>query len=388
MSLGELGRRAAIVVAALGLALMGGGCSRAVKTKAYNPGPEKLSKGVIYYLPSGRIRLEISEGRDNQDRVSFQLRTMPTEYYSDTSLPLVLDYSSPLGADETFCVSRGSDGLLTKIEVDSADRTGDIIVKIAETVATAVLRVPSGGGLRTAARTVKPPAPREPITLVFDPCSKDDREIKAARGRLEEWFGDGTKVTFKFPECGKPKETIAKCELGSACYRSKTKILFSVDASDVPVSPGGLGKVHADLTADYPANDHVGVVDLKRTVLTRTVSSLGFESGMLTEFGVSRGSPLYEAARLPLRVINAVLDVPVSFFNKIAAGFKSEAAANQAAAELIKAQAELEKVRKDSQTPTSPPSGPGQGSGDIGSTPSPPAAFVSDKVCKGKGTGS
>jgi hypothetical protein len=128
----------------------------------------------------------------------------------------------------------------------------------------------------------------------------------------------------------------------------------------------------------------VGVLDLKRTILTRTVNSIGFQDGMLTEFGISRASPLYEAARLPLRIINAVLDVPVSFFNKIAAGFRSEAAANQAAAELIKAQAELEKARKDPHAATTPPGGGGQTGSEIGTTLTTPPGFVSDKVCKGK----
>ena len=286
----KLGTRVASVLVGLVCTLAAGGCYRAVKTTTHNPDPDHLSKGVIYYLPSGRIRLEISEVRDAKDHASFLFKTLPTEYYPDTSLPLVLDYSSPIEADETFCVSRNGDGLLTKIEVDSADRTGDIIVKIAETVATAVLRIPSGGGIRIAGRAVQPLAPRDPITLVFDPCSKDGLEIKAAQKRLEEWFGGSAKVALKFPACGKTADILRQCTKGSACYRSKTKVLFSIDASGVPA---GVDMVHADLTADYPVNDHVGVVDLKRAMLTRTVSSLGFDNGMLTEFGVSRASPLY-----------------------------------------------------------------------------------------------
>jgi hypothetical protein len=165
-----------------------------------------------------------------------------------------------------------------------------------------------------------------------------------------------------------------QCMAGSVCYVTLTRRPLTVKAKTVSQV----------LTVEYVDYEHVGSLDIKRVFLARSTTRLGFQNGALTEAGINRPSSAFELSRLPLRVINAVLNVPAGFFAKIAQGFRAEADADAAAAQLINAQALLAQTRTK-PTPAAPTAGTTPGTAnDIGSAAAVPAPFASAFQCIGK----
>jgi hypothetical protein len=219
---------------------------------------------------------------------------------------------------------------------------------------------------------------KDPLDVVFNPYNPTER--KAARQRIADWYGqreqdlvlaiNGSEVPPDEKAAPIPQEcTTAK---NSVCYRTLTRIVVTV---------GFKGASSTDLVVDFPDLTTVGRINVTRTVFSRTVTNLTFNNGVLTAFSLSRPSPLYEAARLPLRVMNAILDVPVDFFNKITKGFQSEAGATQAAAALLKAQADLVAAQQKPAAvdPSKPGNSPNRGD-DIGTDITPIQPFISANV--------
>src|SRR5262249_42161391 len=127
--------------------------------------------------------------------------------------------------------ARDLHGTLTTILFDTADRTGDILQKAAETAATLALHV--GGGPFGALANIKMIPPKDqlvqlPKQVIFDPC--DESEVSLA----QEILGNGISIDNTYlTSCGssvaretsgRPKWTkpdIAKiCNDVSVCFRT------------------------------------------------------------------------------------------------------------------------------------------------------------------------
>lgn len=351
--------RSVVLMTALAAAVSG--CAaNAVNTAMYSAD----AKGITYYLPRPRVLLTLSiePGTDPGWVVG------NPEYTSDTRWPLILTYEAASSADEELCVQRNADGTLATILFDSADRTGDMIVRISETVATLAER---------AARGLVPFALGADVrNVLFDPCDADER--RRALAVLRE-IDSGTDIDHTAMTCPDPDAKLSaiagQCAKGSVCYVTLTRQPLTVKAKNVSQI----------ITVPYVDYKNIGTLDIKRVFMGRATTRLGFSSGALIEAGFNRPSAALEVSRLPLRVVNAVLDVPARFFAKIAQGFRGEADANAALAQLLNAQALLAQAAAK-PTPKEPSSGLPSGTTptDIGATSTGPPTFTSAFQCIGK----
>jgi hypothetical protein len=87
-------------------------------------------------------------------------------------------------------------------------------------------------------------------------------------------------------------------------------------------------------------------LDIERTFAVAKSYRVALTNGVLTKFEVEKPSEGYAAATLPLDIAGAVIETPARFFTAIGKSMRSQTSALAAQAELLKAEIELEKVRR------------------------------------------
>lgn len=177
-----------IIILILGLFLTA--CGNPVNTKQFDADPKNGVKGIPYFLPAGRIKVSLVKNTDPTGPI-YDLRINQTEdIIPDTNTPLMLSYKANrvagLFSDEHLCVTRSKTGLLEAVQFVAADRTADVIIKIAETVRTIALAtagVPpvSGSALLSESNrpffgTIAIDKGVEEFSAAFDPGNKNERE--------------------------------------------------------------------------------------------------------------------------------------------------------------------------------------------------------------------
>ena len=109
------------------------------------------------------------------------------------------------------------------------------------------------------------------------------------------------------------------------------------------------------------------------------MTRMGITGGVVYECSVVRFSQALATAELPLKVANAILDVPARFFNKITAGLRAETDTVKATTDLLKAQAELERAGQETPTSEQKPEGDTEPGKAIGSSLTRPERFQSNR---------
>lgn len=149
------------------------------------------------------------------------------------------------------------------------------------------------------------------------------------QGKLVEFDGQAIK--------SQQGVSLEQCVTGSICFRTLKSSLLEFRYGAENKTPVWFKSVM------IPDKNQVGVLDIEHAFLVHKVTKLGLKDGILESVNINTPSSALAAARLPLDVINALLDVPVGFFNNISAGFQSQAAATDAQANLLKVQGELDR---------------------------------------------
>lgn len=362
-----------MLVAALAIS----GCqSAAVVTRA---GPAAATQaGIPYFLPKGRLKVDVKAGYLKKGK-SVELAFLdPTiagaETAADSSREYTLEYRPSAFADDRLCVARGANGLLTSISLIATDRTSDVavrLVELASLVATAGGSSPllPVGKLSEGEQAATIVWDKDPfISVAFDPDDPTEVEdMQAAirsglRSHLQQLDavnranGVATAVSDKLkpllendaplvdvaggravPVAGEPARA-SDGSIRGVYFRSTVNRQFTLAPK--------VGGVTRSAAVQWPDAASTRTLDIERTFAVAKTYKVALQNGVLTKFEVEKPSEALAAATLPLDMAGAVIEVPARFFTAIGRSLKSETSALAAQAELLKAEIELEKVRR------------------------------------------
>lgn len=113
------------------------GCGT-IKSTSSNPGAVSIS-GVSYYLPAQRAKAELYRNKSSDGNPKYMLQISSGVTYPDTSKKYTIDYKPSAFNDEHLCIGRTTEGLLSTVQFSSTNRTGDILIRVAETAAMVAL---------------------------------------------------------------------------------------------------------------------------------------------------------------------------------------------------------------------------------------------------------
>ncbi|MXS83812.1 hypothetical protein [Nitrosomonas oligotropha] len=113
------------------------GCGT-IKSTSSNPGAVSIP-GVSYYLPAQRAKAELYRNKSSDGNPKYMLQISSGVTYPDTSKKYTIDYKPSAFNDEHLCIGRTTEGLLSTVQFSSTNRTGDILIRVAETAAMVAL---------------------------------------------------------------------------------------------------------------------------------------------------------------------------------------------------------------------------------------------------------
>ena len=412
----------AIVPGLLALVLVPGCASTAVQSTRAAPGAVAAA-GVPYFLPMGRVRIDIRLGyvQVDDDTIGFgglDAFILDPQVAADPEARYTLTYRPGVMSDDQLCFAIGPNGALSSVQFAAADRTGDVIQRLAETAAV-VAGLPGGDlgdpfKLNVAGKLKVVYEDQPFVTLAFNPDSAEEidgarvalrnallarlAEVRAdpalAKARLPEDFKfknfrfveeerreitDNTLNLLRFEAAGAaPTTAVAPAKVGGVVFRMSTPRRISVKPA---------GGVEREAVVMLPDPSTTAWLPVDRARFVRKTTSLTLKDGALVAYEVNKPSEAYAVASLPLEVAGAVIETPARFFTSIGNSFRSQTGLLKARAELVKAEAELEKVKQGEAVQIAAGTDP-KAAAKIGSTiaapVSPQWALTCTKTAEGK----
>jgi hypothetical protein len=372
-----------------------------------------------YFLPMARTTVELTAGYTfiaggeqappllQLDKISVNM--LAPQIGPDVKRPYTLSLAPSSRSDDRFCVSFQPNGLLSEVKVISADRTGDIVERLAETAATFVTGVPDGGGMFDSLEIEKARGrfyfePRPFATVVFDP--DDASELTSANSvaranlalRIAEVMLDPVAAVKAMDEKFEGKKVAFRLSEAMSSVISNGAPVFAVDGAAPPLAEAPLrkGVYYRPMTersfrvsavggaprrffATMPDVTVAEWVEVSRAALVRKSTTAKFTNGQLQSIEIDKPSEALAAVNMPLDIAGSVVETPARFFTAIGKSLRSETALIAAQAELIKARAEIEKVKRGETA--SPPTGAASDGTNTakGATQTAPAAFLTEK---------
>lgn len=403
-------RNLSLLASAATIALAGCATS-AVRSIPIPPGKVAPS-GISYSLPLARIEVIPSIGVDDQ-LVAQGLKAKTGRVFAgpDPAAHFVLQYQPSGTSDDEICIGRTEDGVLTEVRFVGAEHTDDLIVTLAATASALTAGVPgkSTKEFRTTAEEAARPVDWANLNWVALPAVAfnpfDAREVNAAQGQIDDEVREalsakGAKaapalrdalrhsplISFTLDDqqlgvqSGPPCASMPNLKAAYGIYYRDTRSMIFVAAPVIGPRATSIAPL-ADVCS-------AGFLDVSRAAGVRKSTEIKFAgNGTPQEYKVNKPSEFLAFAGLPLRVIGAVIETPAQFFAAIARANQSEAKAIQARANLILAQAQLEKFRQgQSEQPPNGESPNGQAP-RISPADEPKTAFASGLTCFAGGGG-
>lgn len=317
-----------LVVATLTL-----GCSMVATSskEILNKSETLKTTGAYYFLPSGKIHIQVLKGDSD-----YALKFVETILVPDHSEVFLLDYKNSAVSDDTLTIKLTPDGLLSKVETKAADKTGEIIIKLAEVgkeVAKAAAYVSSVGE--------KPEVIRD---LTFS--SSDVNAINAELAKIP-----GANLQINLDPLASLASTITG-ESKGICFR--------------PQTPFKLGFVKNNELIEQrilllPDRAPRVCMPLERAPFVSKVTNLSFEKGILTEVHIEKPSEALAFMEIPLSIAKMLASLPaellqlkINYSNRekeLATAQKAELEAKQALLEYLKKQQEMREERQRSDNP-------------------------------------
>jgi hypothetical protein len=283
-----------------------------------------------YRLPKALLPVKLQRSRSGTDAaptIVYAVEIGLPRYLGDTQHTYVLDYkTSPLASDEFTVKVHPQERVLTSIKMTTDDKTGEIIVKIAETVA-AFEESPAVSTAETL------------LDIEIDPS--DNADITFAANALKNLSG-GVVSTFEIPNQQlstslKDSELDKKgCRsVSGICYRLPVKYYVRFGFND--------GRVFSR-SISLPNAGPIVPLNLSRAVFVEKVHEISLTDGSPAEMKLKKPSEGLEIVSLPLEIAKAILQAPAEILQlKINQNDKEKELANSKN-EKIKAQAELAKT--------------------------------------------
>ncbi|GAB5504005.1 MAG: hypothetical protein Pyrs2KO_26600 [Pyruvatibacter sp.] len=312
-------------------------------------------KGIPYHLPTAEMTLEITAGFtiDGSQVVLSDLRGSVSQAKPviDTSRQYVMRYEPNILGDDHLCVTLTDDGLLDTVQLVAADRTTDIVVNVAKAaiaVSTLYSGGPSAGAYNLASGQASQPTfqwASDPfLTLTFEP----DASPKFLSDSIESAFGrEVGRLVAQAQQTGTnfsvdagllsayrdPNTNLVDVQLSGDAINGDAPFVDVEALSGFLVRPLGKAEINvvpyrgptSSSVAYVPSRAATTNVDLKRSFGVAKHYAIKLKNGNVSTYEVNKSSEALAASKLPLDIVNAVLNVPVQVFQGLGRVFQSEA---------------------------------------------------------------
>jgi|CXWL01.1.fsa_nt_gi hypothetical protein len=266
---------------------------------------------MSYFLPSGRVRLQITNLSDGS------LTITPTvQYVPDLSETVFLKYSESWLSSDQIKVSLTDNGLLSSISSTTTDATPQIFHSLGELAANTLklMATAAGGGT---------PAPQLLIDEVIDPL--DANEINKLNQELV-WIGlsllpakpDVGGVTSREISSNSPSWGVSSGKNDGIVYRPALpyRLTFVSDPDNAkpvngvnpPVNKPPKGIIST--TIALPNEAPKLILDVSRAAFVSNSAIISFNNGMLKEITYNKPSQAQGLVQIPVDLTKTLLSVP------------------------------------------------------------------------------
>jgi hypothetical protein len=363
------------------IALVVTGCS--VLTSRQYSTASTGTRGIPYYLPLGKIHLQVKEtttketvthsskskktptdpsasatpadfndvdlNTDNEVTTSViktkthSLELVGVSYTPDPNFQFVLDYHGAATAEDDVKVTIGSDGLLTKIDVTSEDKTAAIILKLVD-IAKEVAKISTlSEGETTSTTIVVYDATFDPFDPVESAKVKNDLRAFHCSYKILRISGNEADVS----------KTVVTRE--TETHRINGVAFRPVFAYNLHLQNDGTPALLQ--TVFLPNQAQVMSLPVTRAAFVKKVTTLGFDHGILTDVHISKPSEVLGFLEIPLGIAKAIVDLPAELIKLRIDTTKSNTDLLTAQKAGIEAQQALDELRARAASSSSSPPG-------------------------------
>ena len=319
------------------------GCASQVIQSSKNPHTLSTSltkPGAGYFLPKGYIRVQLKPNNENKKEL-----TINTIYEPDPDHFYALDYVPSVKSDDKVTVTLNNKSLLEKIEVESDEKSDEIIIKLIEIAKEAVKLA----GTFPAAPLVGAEK-IEYFDIILDPEDLLNSNETAEMKVLSD-LGIKLKlvaIKVRGGEAGQPKKSATAAIKGRGNYQKG--IYYRPLLPHRLTIENTINKSFTTETIYLPNRAPILVFDITRASFVKKVTNLTFTDGVLTEFEINKPSQFLAGIEIPLNLVKALVALPAEIiqlkFNisseneKLLKQQKAEIEAKQALIEYLNQQAE------------------------------------------------
>jgi hypothetical protein len=271
------------------------GCATWVLQSSRQPVPvdqalnDSEANAVGYFLPKAMIRCELKGTQTSTEvKIYTDLVPDPDQFY-------LLHYKANPASDDQVNITLNQHGLLQEIDVTTEDKSGEIIVKLAELVKEA-LKV-TFGLPPTAMREKAPPIVRY-REAVFDP-----RDLLNQYRTLDSHQGQEITLTLKDPRNGVAANHGPQTQRG-IYYRPLMPYTL-----EITQKIGGVENVTQKIVY-LPNFAPIIALDVTGAAFVKKVTKLTFTDGILSKVAITKPSQLEAAILIPYNIVKSIAQLP------------------------------------------------------------------------------
>ena len=281
----------------------------------------------------GQAALAIAAARDAKPLHVTGLKLELLAPSADPRQRYVLDARHNPLRDDTHHFAISSDGLLSSTNIVAVDRTADILVELAGSIAA----VGVGPRLGTASATpvLGCPVDLSQGALVFDPMDSHDRVLA---NQMLSCVGYALNVRGFENAVGDPLAS-GGIQPAALFYRTATPVQIDISemSSKVP---------RESLSFTLPQAGPISYLPMSAGAFVRTTSDVQFSNGMVVDWKSEQPSEVLEAVRTPFRIVERLIAVPAQLVSLKVDYSSKDAALAQGKRDALAARAALEAAQR------------------------------------------
>lgn len=254
----------------------------------------------------------------------------------------ILDAKHNPMRDDTHHFAISTDGLLSSTNIVAVDRTADILVELAGSIA-AMGGAPGGLVARDQKEPEKDtgcPADLVQGALVFDPMEATDVDL--ARQMLK---CVGYTLTVRGMENG-VGDPLASGQLQPAALFYRTAAPVTIDISEIDKVGKKLAVPRESLSLKLPQAGPISYLPMTAGAFVRTTSDIQFSNGMIVDWKSERPSEVLEGVRTPFRIVERLIGATAQLASLKVDLSSKDAALAQGQRTALSAGASLEAARR------------------------------------------
>jgi hypothetical protein len=300
------------------------GCAVVTSTRTPLTQPRAETTAAYYFLPKTKIRIQVLYGNNTHG-----LKFVETTIIPDESEFFLLDYKKSALSNDNLTIQLTADGLLKKVETTVEDKSGEVIVKLAEVgkeVAKAAVYVSSVGETPQVVRD-----------LTFSPSELSEVNSKLAKITPEKLRIDLVPMAPLSPlnKGGDDRSSPGVCFRPQIPYKLRFFKDGAVVEQRILLLPDGAPKI---------------CMPIERSAFVKKVTNLTFDKGVLTEVHIEKPSEVLGFMDIPISISKAIASIPAELVQiKINYSNKEKDLANARRAELEAKEALLEYQKKEQE---------------------------------------